>query len=102
MRGKIAKQYRNYGELLYAEGLTKRQNHIKAVRERAEQVESRELAEVTLMPKIRFVRSVSPCGVKDLGVLAPPFGLALTSFFGPLRILDKASRTKKAVSFFAD
>ncbi|KAG0620707.1 hypothetical protein M758_4G237100 [Ceratodon purpureus] len=52
MRGKFAKQFRNYGELLYAEGLTKRQNHIKAVRERAEQLESRELAEVTLRPKI--------------------------------------------------
>ena len=58
MRGKLAKQYRNYGELLYAEGLTMRQNHIKAVCERQQQVESRELAEVTLMPKIRFVKII--------------------------------------------
>lgn len=53
VRGKIAKQYKNYGELLYAEGVTKRQNHLKAVSDRLKQVERWELEELTLKPKIR-------------------------------------------------
>lgn len=59
MRGKIAKQYKNYGELLYAEGLTMRQNHLKAVSDKAKHDEVKEMAELTLRPKIRFV--ISAC-----------------------------------------
>jgi len=58
MRGKIAKQYKNYGELLYAEGLTMRQNLLKAISDKQKHDEEREMAEVTLKPKIRSVRSV--------------------------------------------
>lgn len=59
MRGKIAKQYKNYGELLYAEGLTMRQNHLKAVSDKAKHDEVKEMAELTLRPKIRF--EISAC-----------------------------------------
>jgi hypothetical protein len=57
-RGEIAKQYRNYGELLYAEGLTMRENHLKAVADKQKHDEARELAELQPKPTIRFVRSV--------------------------------------------
>ncbi|KAG0591885.1 hypothetical protein KC19_1G209400 [Ceratodon purpureus] len=52
MRGKAAKQYRNYGELLYAEGLTMRQNHLKAVADKQKHDEAKELAELQPKPKI--------------------------------------------------
>ena len=58
MRGKIATQYRNYGELLYAEGLTMRQNHLKAAEDKKRHDEARELAELQPKPKIRSVRYV--------------------------------------------
>ncbi|XP_073388537.1 uncharacterized protein [Physcomitrium patens] len=52
MRGMIAKQYKNYGELLYAEGLNMRQKHMKAVADKQKQDEAKELDGVTLKPKI--------------------------------------------------
>lgn len=52
MRGKIAKQYKNYGELLYAEGLTMRENHLKAVADKKKHDEAKELAELLPKPKI--------------------------------------------------
>lgn len=58
MRGKIAKQYKNYGELLYAEGLTMRENHLKAVADKKKHDEAKELAELLPKPKIRSVTSV--------------------------------------------
>lgn len=58
MRGMIAKQYKNYGELLYAEGLNMRQKHMKAVADKQKQDEAKELDGVTLKPKIRSVISL--------------------------------------------
>nr|PNR44310.1 hypothetical protein PHYPA_016694 [Physcomitrium patens] len=50
--GRRAKQYKNYGELLYAKGVTMRQNHLKAVYDKKKQNERREAAELTLKPNI--------------------------------------------------
>jgi len=55
MRGRIAKQYRNYGELLYIEGLTKKKNQEKLIEKKRKDDEVKELSELTGIPKIRFV-----------------------------------------------
>ncbi|CAM6056371.1 unnamed protein product [Sphagnum tenellum] len=52
MRGRTAKQYRNYGELLYMEGLTKKENQMKLIKQKQSDDEARELAQLTLMPEI--------------------------------------------------
>ncbi|XP_024367520.1 uncharacterized protein [Physcomitrium patens] len=52
MRGKTAKQYRNYGELLYTEGLTKRENQQKLVEKKKKEDEAKELSELTGIPEI--------------------------------------------------
>lgn len=57
MRGKTAKQYRNYGELLYTEGLTKRENQQKLVEKKKKEDEAKELSELTGIPEIRLVVS---------------------------------------------
>lgn len=55
MRGKIAKQYRNYGELLYTEGLTKKENQQKLIEKKKRDDEVRELSELTGIPEIRLL-----------------------------------------------
>jgi len=55
MRGRIAKQYRNYGELLYIEGLTKKKNQEKLIEKKRKDDEVKELSELTGIPKIRLV-----------------------------------------------
>lgn len=92
MRGKIAKQYKNYGELLYAEGVTMRQNHLKAVSDRLKQVEKWELEEVTLKPKIRSADSCHPADYK-IWVFVH-LSSVLPSALTPFEILGETSRTK--------
>jgi len=58
MRGRTAKQYRNYGELLYMEGLTKKENQMKLIKQKQSDDEARELAQLTLMPEIRCLNSL--------------------------------------------
>jgi hypothetical protein len=53
MRGRAAKQYRNYGELLYTEGLIKKKTQMKLMEQKQKNDEARELAQLTLMPEIR-------------------------------------------------
>jgi hypothetical protein len=55
MRGRTAKQYRNYGELLYTEGLTKKENHQKLIEKKLKDDEAREMSELTGIPEIRSV-----------------------------------------------
>lgn len=55
MRGRTAKQYRNYGELLYTEGLTKKENQQKLIEKKQKDDEVRELCELTGIPEIRLV-----------------------------------------------
>ncbi|KAG0617566.1 hypothetical protein M758_5G199500 [Ceratodon purpureus] len=55
MRGRTAKQYRNYGELLYTEGLTKKENQQKLVEKKLKDDEAREMSELTGVPEIRLV-----------------------------------------------
>jgi len=52
MRGWAAKQYRNYGELLYTEGLIKKKTQMKLMEQKQKNDEARELAQLTLMPEI--------------------------------------------------
>ncbi|CAM6029269.1 unnamed protein product [Sphagnum balticum] len=52
MRGCAAKQYRNYGELLYTEGLIKKKTQMKLMEQKQKNDEARELAQLTLMPEI--------------------------------------------------
>ncbi len=58
MRGRTARQYRNYGELLYMEGLTKKENQMKLIKQKQSDDEARELAQLTLMPEIRCLNSL--------------------------------------------
>lgn len=53
MRGCAAKQYRNYGELLYTEGLIMKKTQMKLMEQKQKNDEARELAQLTLMPEIR-------------------------------------------------
>jgi len=53
MRGRTAKQYRNYGELLYMEGLSKKENQQRLIEKKQKDDEVRELSELTGIPKIR-------------------------------------------------
>ncbi|CAK9883053.1 unnamed protein product [Sphagnum jensenii] len=52
MRGRTAKQYRNYGELLYREALSKRQNQQKLIAKKLKDDEAKVLAEMTGVPEI--------------------------------------------------
>lgn len=63
MRGRTAKQYRNYGELLYTEGLAKRENQMKLIAKKQKDDEARELAELTGKPEIRYFSSVLSKGL---------------------------------------
>lgn len=76
--GRRAKQYKNYGELLYAKGVTMRQNHLKAVYDKKKQNERREAAELTLKPNIRSTPSV--CHHVGFRVSAPPLKASVISF----------------------
>lgn len=60
MRGRTAKQYRNYGELLYTEGLTKRENQMKLIAKKQKDDEAREMAEITGKPEIRSFHFFNP------------------------------------------
>ncbi|OAE30435.1 hypothetical protein AXG93_2121s1080 [Marchantia polymorpha subsp. ruderalis] len=53
MRGRTAKQYGNYGELLYSEGLSKMEQLKKMIQKKQEEDEAKELKELTLKPEIR-------------------------------------------------
>lgn len=55
MRGRTAKQYRNYGELLYREALSKRQNQQKLIAKKLKDDEAKVLAEMTGVPEIRYI-----------------------------------------------
>lgn len=55
MRGRTAKQYRNYGELLYTEGLTKKENQQKLIEKKLKDDEAKEMSELTGIPEIRLV-----------------------------------------------
>ncbi|BBN01385.1 hypothetical protein MPTK1_2g07010 [Marchantia polymorpha subsp. ruderalis] len=52
MRGRTAKQYGNYGELLYSEGLSKMEQLKKMIQKKQEEDEAKELKELTLKPEI--------------------------------------------------
>lgn len=54
MRGRTAKQFKNYGELLYTEGLTKKENKLKLIAKKQQDDAAKELAELTLKPEIRY------------------------------------------------
>lgn len=56
MRGRTAKQYGNYGELLYSEGLSKMEQLKKMIQKKQEEDEAKELKELTLKPEIRYLR----------------------------------------------
>lgn len=58
MRGRTAKQFKNYGELLYTEGLTKKENKLKLIAKKQEDDAAKELAELTLKPEIRCKSSI--------------------------------------------
>ncbi|KAL2642929.1 hypothetical protein R1flu_010516 [Riccia fluitans] len=52
MRGRTAKQYGNYGELLYSEGLSKMEQLKTMVQLKQQEDEARELQQLTLKPEI--------------------------------------------------
>lgn len=58
MRGRTAKQFKNYGELLYTEGLTKKENKLKLIAKKQQDDAAKELAELTLKPEIRYTSSI--------------------------------------------
>lgn len=58
MRGRTAKQFKNYGELLYTEGLTKKENRLKLIAQKQQDDAAKELAELTLKPEIRYISSL--------------------------------------------
>lgn len=58
MRGRTAKQFKNYGELLYTEGLTKKENKLKLIAQKQQDDVAKELAELTLKPEIRYNSSI--------------------------------------------
>lgn len=53
MRGRTAKQYKNYGELLYSEGLNRRDQMKQLILKKQQEDELKELEELTLKPEIR-------------------------------------------------
>ncbi|CAM6122475.1 unnamed protein product [Calypogeia fissa] len=52
LRGRTAKQYRNYGELLYSEGLNKKEQLKQLIVKKQQEDELKELRELTLKPEI--------------------------------------------------
>ena len=53
LRGRAAKQFRNYGELLYREGLSKEEQKQKLIQKKLQEDEDKELSSLTLKPEIR-------------------------------------------------
>ena len=53
LRGRAAKRFKNYGELLYEEALCKDAERRKMVEQRHLEEESDELKEITATPEIR-------------------------------------------------
>lgn len=53
LRGRAAKQFRNYGELLYREGLNKEEERQRLIQKKMQEDEDKELRLLTLKPEIR-------------------------------------------------
>ncbi|KAH7432578.1 hypothetical protein KP509_07G028800 [Ceratopteris richardii] len=52
LRGRAAKQFRNYGELLYREGLSKEEERRRLIQQKLQEDKDKELRLLTLKPKI--------------------------------------------------
>lgn len=70
MRERRAKQFRNYGELLYTEGLLQREKMIRMIDQKQKDDTAKEMVEVTGKPEIRCfsssLESISPHGNNNL------------------------------------
>lgn len=53
MRGRRAKQFRNYGELLYTEGLLQKEKLVRMMDQKQKDDAAKEMVEVTGKPEIR-------------------------------------------------
>ena len=53
LRGRAAKQFQNYGELLYREGLNKEEEKQKLIQKKLQEEKDKELSSLTLKPEIR-------------------------------------------------
>jgi hypothetical protein len=55
MRGRTAKEYENYGELLYVEGKIQAEQRRKLVEQKRAEEQQKEVQGLTLRPEIRWV-----------------------------------------------